>query len=382
MSINGSILIVFIVIVRSLIYHKVSKSTFQILWGIAITSLTIPFSIPFFNEFSSNRDATNQSNSIYQIYRETNIFLNSSISPTDQIMSLKNSFAIFYGCIVILLFFYLVYSYSKSIKPINEAILSDSILINQWCRKQNTSLKRTVKVYISDQVQSPVTAGVIHPKIILPSDLDFDNLQNLECILTHEMTHIKNYDVAKKYLLLFVTMIHFFNPFVWVMYTLFNRDIETYCDEKTISELGENKRKSYALCLLNYIESKQRSAMFQQAFAKNAIEERIESIMKRPLKGSKLISIMLVTVVIGIFIIVASFNSQSNAQTTVNEPKNVTTKQVEIKPRENSDEMAENDMTAARLAEEMAENDMRAARLAEEMAVFELQKDIEEGKDH
>ena len=47
--------------------------------------------------------------------------------------------------------------------------------------------------------------------------------------------------------------IHWFNPLVWVMYALSNRDIELACDEAVLRNGADRER--YALALLGWAPS-------------------------------------------------------------------------------------------------------------------------------
>lgn len=96
--------------------------------------------------------------------------------------------------------------------------------------------------------------------------------------LWHELAHIRNHDNLRKLLVHGVLCIHWFNPLVWVMYFLFNRDMELLCDELAIRRCRADKR-DYALALLSMAQ--QRAAGFRTApgFGKNAVKERILAVM-------------------------------------------------------------------------------------------------------
>jgi hypothetical protein len=64
------------------------------------------------------------------------------------------------------------------------------------------------------------------------------------------------------------------------MYILANRDIELSCDEAVVRTFGETAKSAYALTLIGLEERKSGFSPLCSNFAKNAIEERIESIMK------------------------------------------------------------------------------------------------------
>ena len=139
-----------------------------------------------------------------------------------------------------------------------------------------------------------MTYGLFHPVILLPKNTDWENKQQLRYILFHEYVHICHYDTAFKALAAIALCIHWFNPMVWVLYILFNRDIELACDECVIRRFGG--RSDYARMLISMEERKNRFDPFCNNFSKNAIEERIESIMK--IKKASIITLLLAGIVV------------------------------------------------------------------------------------
>ena len=99
-------------------------------------------------------------------------------------------------------------------------------------------------------------------------------------MLTHEYVHIRRFDAITKILFAAVLCIHWFNPLVWVMYVLANRDVELSCDAWVIRMMGAKNRSSYALMLIKMEERRNDMSALYSHFGKNAISERIEAIMK------------------------------------------------------------------------------------------------------
>ena len=71
-----------------------------------------------------------------------------------------------------------------------------------------------------------------------------------EQIIVHELSHILHHHTAERLSVELLRCVFWFNPFVWVMYVLANRDIELSCDEKVIHIWGRENRAQYALALL------------------------------------------------------------------------------------------------------------------------------------
>ena len=110
--------------------------------------------------------------------------------------------------------------------------------------------------------------------------MDWKNEKQLQYVLSHEYVHIYRYDTVTKLIATLALCIHWFNPFVWVMYILFNRDIELACDESVIRQFGEKSKSAYSLMLINMEATKSGLLPFCNNFSKNAIEERITAVMK------------------------------------------------------------------------------------------------------
>lgn len=141
-------------------------------------------------------------------------------------------------------------------------------------------MRRHVQVRCLRRLAAPLTYGILRPVILLPGKMGWDNEEQLDYILTHEMIHIRRMDGAKKLFLTAASCIHWFNPLVWVMYVFANRDMELSCDEEVVRRLGENRKSDYAKLLIHMEEMKSGFIPLCNGFSRNGIEERIRAIMK------------------------------------------------------------------------------------------------------
>lgn len=154
--------------------------------------------------------------------------------------------------------------------------------ISIW-RKTRVSIRyrSSDKVYVCDEIDTPFIFGLIKPVIYLPSGLDHDTIVN---VIAHEKAHLKRKDHLRKGLGFFILSIHWFNPFVWLAYVLFCRDIELACDERVISTMSTDEKKSYAESLLSCSTKKRRMMVYPVAFCEVAVGTRIRQIFnyRRP----------------------------------------------------------------------------------------------------
>ncbi|GMQ60971.1 M23/M56 family metallopeptidase [Vallitalea maricola] len=177
---------------------------------------------------------------------------------------------------IVVLVVYNMISYIKTLSHIRTATICRVPIINDI--KKVLKIKRDIKIYETDMIDSPFVCGILTPRIYIPVSID-------ECqfpyILTHECVHIKRKDYIIKPFSYLLLIMHWFNPLVWVAIKLFNQDIEMACDEKVISISGENTIKEYSHTLLSFgIKKKVAFFGLYPSFGKSHLVVRINHILK------------------------------------------------------------------------------------------------------
>lgn len=303
MSVAGGVLILFIVVIRALAIHRLPKTTFLALWMIAALRLLLPFSIPLPFNIHIGLDVFSD---VVQELPSGNI---ASTLPGDSPPSYDigtavpspatehiSTFEILWLVGVLLLAIYFSISYFRSMRKFRMSIPDNTPYIQNWLTAHQIS--RPLAVRSSDLISSPLTYGILHPVILLPKKLDRNDQVALKYVLTHEYVHIRRFDAITKILFAAVLCIHWFNPFVWVMYVLANRDMELSCDAWVIRMMGAKNRSSYALMLIKMEERRNGMSALCSHFGKNAITERIEAIMKFK-KATAVASALALVLVVG-----------------------------------------------------------------------------------
>lgn len=278
-------MILFIVVIRALAIHRLPKTTFLALWMIAALRLLLPLSIPMPFKIHIDLDVFSD---VVQKLPSGNI---ASTLPGDSPPSYDIGTAVpspvterisifvmlwLVGALLLVLYFSI--SYLRSMRKFRMSIPDNTPYIQNWLTAHQIS--RPLVVRSSDLISSPLTYGILHPVILLPKKLDRNDQAALKYVLTHEYVHIRRFDAITKILFAAVLCIHWFNPLVWVMYVLANRDTELSCDAWVIRMTGVKNRSSYALMLIKMEERRNGMSALWNHFGKNAISERIEAIMK------------------------------------------------------------------------------------------------------
>lgn len=92
-------------------------------------------------------------------------------------------------------------------------------------------IKRTVAVWVSDFVSSPVTIGFLKPVILIPvAAVNQLSAKQVEAILLHELGHISRNDYIINIIINFIKTLLYFNPFVRMLVSDIEKERENSCD--------------------------------------------------------------------------------------------------------------------------------------------------------
>ena len=302
MSFSGAVFITAVVMIRAAAINKLPKKTFLVLWELVMLRLLIPFSIPSMfsiytlvtHSISSTTLPETEAGFNFPAIQGQFVTTRGMEQPATDIAS-----SVFVWCIVwcagmILSALFFAVSYLRCLIEFRTALPVRNHDIEKWLEEH--PLKRPISVRQSDRISAPLTYGVFRPVILMPKQMDWKNETQLQYVLSHEYVHIYRYDTVTKLIATLALCIHWFNPFVWVMYVLFNRDIELACDESVIRQFGEKSKSAYSLMLINMEAAKSGLLPFCNNFSKNAIEERITAVMK--IKKTSLLAICIAAILI------------------------------------------------------------------------------------
>lgn len=163
-------------------------------------------------------------------------------------------------------------------------------------------LPRRVRLRSLAGLSSPLSYGLLRPVILLPESTDFTNKQRLRHIVTHELYHIRSFDLQKKLVLLFTAVVHWFNPAVWLMVCLCSQDLEMRCDADVLRRLGSGERLAYARTLVATEEARL-GGLLQIGFSYSSTGSRLKLLAKKPPRPilSVLASALTVTLLLALF---------------------------------------------------------------------------------
>lgn len=286
MSLAGGVMILVITVIRALAIERLPKKTFLALWAAALARLLAPVSLPsalsIYSLLARRAPAAAEWTAVPALPAlpvETGAAAAAAAQQTASAPAAQPpvwTIVWAVGAAVCAVVF--AVAYGRCCREFRASFPVENDVIRRWL--QSHPLRRTIAIRQSGRISSPLTFGVLRPVILMPKKTDWTDETALRYVLEHEFVHIQRFDVLSKLLLIAAVCVHWFNPLVWVMYVLANRDLELSCDETVLRRFGGDVRAAYARVLIRMEAARGGFAPLCNHFGKNAIEERITAIMK------------------------------------------------------------------------------------------------------
>ena len=315
MSFVGAVMILAIIVIRTLTINLLPKKTFGVLWGIAVVRLLLPLSLPsvlsvysLLSEYTSVIDAVKGSQAVLALQTETPGQITTIHNNLSSTINTVSMWTVIWAIGLLISAMVFAIAYWKCQQEFQTSLPVNNDFITKWLNTHQQ--KRTISIRQSSRFSAPLTYGILRPVILVPTSTEWENTASLQYVLEHEYVHIRRFDSIKKIALIIVLCVHWFNPLVWAMYILANRDIELSCDEAVVRLFGENKKATYARVLISMEETRNGLTPLCNNFSKNAIEERITAIMK--IKKNTICSLILASFIVAGT--TTAFATSANAQ--------------------------------------------------------------------
>lgn len=145
--------------------------------------------------------------------------------------------------------------------------------------------KRPPALRVSPAAPTPMLVGLLRPRLILP-ELELSQ-EELEGVLSHELTHWRHRDLWIKWLAALAVCVHWFNPAARLLAERLDRDCELYCDQTVARDWDRPRRARYGELLLRLAaggEKTPSAALFSQ---RQRLEERLTAMMNGKTYGKK-----------------------------------------------------------------------------------------------
>lgn len=140
-------------------------------------------------------------------------------------------------------------------------------------------IKKSVHIWLSGFVTTPVTIGYFKPVILLPLAV-INNLstQQMEAILLHELAHIRRYDYLMNLIIRFIQAVLYFNPFIKALVKSVEKEREMSCDKIVMQFQYDPYGYASALLTLEKVNHLPKTLAVAASGRKSDLFHRIESM--------------------------------------------------------------------------------------------------------
>ena len=274
LSISASWLVLAVLVLR-LVSKRSPKWMNVLLWGIVALRLVLPFSVE--SALSLIPSAETVSPAVVQFDPAPTITSGVSIIDNAVNPSLSEHFAAVPTMSVNPLYVWTEIAGWVWLIGLGAMLLYALVSYLRLRRRVSVSLPVQDHIYLCDAISSPFILGVVKPHIYLPSGLDEVQRQN---VLSHERAHLARRDHWWKPLGFALLAVYWFNPVLWLAYTLLCRDIELACDERVIRTMDESAVKTYSTVLLACSMPRKAVITCPLAFGEVGVKERVKNALR------------------------------------------------------------------------------------------------------
>lgn len=282
-SFTGAVLIVVTAWLRAALGQALPRRTFSALWWIAVLRLLVPWELPsrlsvyalpaWLHRTPAASAASAGEGAAVRILPGAGFPAAAAAGETAAQLSVS-PWALVCAAGALLLAGWFAVSYLLCRRKFRMSLPAESGFVSRWRQTHPR-----ISVRVSDRISAPLVYGFVRPVILLPRETDWSDETALAYILTHEEIHVRRLDGGTKLALAAALCVHWWNPAVWLMYALANRDLEISCDEAVVARLGGPA--DYARTLLRMEEVRAGCSPLCSHFSQSAVEERIVMMMKR-----------------------------------------------------------------------------------------------------
>lgn len=274
LSISASWLVLVVLALR-LVLKRAPKWVNVLLWGMVALRLMLPFSIE--SALSLIPSAETFSPEVVRFDPAPTITSGVTIIDNAVNPSLSESFAAAPTASVNPLYVWTYLAGWVWLIGLAAMLLYALVSYLRLRRRVSVSIRLRENIYVCDEVPSPFILGIVRPRIYLPSALDEAQWGS---VLSHERAHLARRDHWWKPLGFALLAVYWFNPLLWLAYTLLCRDIELACDERVLRGMDAGQVKDYSSALLACSIPRRMIAACPLAFGEVGVGARVKNALR------------------------------------------------------------------------------------------------------
>lgn len=217
--------------------------------------------------------------------------------------------------------------------------------------KSKLKINKKMQIRVQKFNQSPCIYGILNPKILVPEEFIKKDEQIVQNVFMHELSHYKRKDMITSFILVLMTILHWFNPISYGFFKRIRNDMELATDEMAMKQMNKEEKKEYGLTLISLLQMYENEKMGTRILCitddnKN-MERRIRKIKLsgKLMKHRILISVFIITI---LCCMVAPFIVKTSSAVNIKSEKSVGESSFLYKINGNDDEIIDSKNYEAR----------------------------------
>jgi len=152
------------------------------------------------------------------------------------------------------------------------------------CKKE-VGVRTPIGIIATDHIKSPGVFGYLRPRLLIPEKMIEElSLEEMRAVFLHELAHIKHHDLAVRWIMSAVQILHWFNPLVWLAFYQMRIDQELAADATASACYGPDKSMEYAKSLVKIMDRQVKPRMLPGLIgvleSKSQMKRRIKMIVE------------------------------------------------------------------------------------------------------
>jgi Zn-dependent protease with chaperone function len=163
------------------------------------------------------------------------------------------------------------------------ALLARLAIAANAARKLRRDARPFDDAYLAGALRVPVTAGLLAPAILLPSDAPAWSAEKLAAVLAHERAHVARRDPLWRFIGRAAAALSWFHPLAWLAAASLERIAEETADREAVAMTGD--RHAYADVILEFVRTMTGNrcrALASGMLDGRALSPRIDAILEPP----------------------------------------------------------------------------------------------------
>ena len=322
-SVVMGIISCFYLIVMPFLQKKYTSKWLYYIWLLVIVGWIVPVrpSIVVSLPFSGGKTLLESNN--YLLYNDrlnvVSDMSTKSATPNQGISIWMILMTIWLAGVVGIILYHLIkhFRFIRMVSRWGETISEPELLSAFGEAKEQIGVEKDVRFILFPYINTPMMCGVFHHSILLPTK-DYKK-DEIRLILMHEFIHIRRNDIWYKLLIMSASILHWFNPVIYIVAHNVTMQCELSCDEHLVEQMGFGGRKEYGMTL---IHAARKGINLHSALAIDllksgkGLKRRIACVMDMTQKKKGLLFLCIVLLLIGNSGVVYGFTNENARKTT------------------------------------------------------------------